>query len=264
MIAMLARSMGRVTRSFTAILLVLLGFQVTIIAVAASLADSGDLESLAGLVPAALQSAFAPALGGFDRMATLGYFEPGIVLVLVQWAIYVAAEPAGEIESGIVDLVYARPMPRHRLVTRSLIVMAGSTLALALAMGLGTVIGLSWLAPSGVAWPAPGLILLMMAHLVLLVWCFGAAALAVAGWARRRGAVIAVVAIASIVLFLIDFLGLWWAPAEALAHASPFFYFHGGAILSGTARPVLDFAVLGGATVVAMAVAYWQFERRDL
>lgn len=39
-----------------------------------------------------------------------------------QFASYVAAKPAGDVELGLVDLVLARPVPRHRLVTRSLIV----------------------------------------------------------------------------------------------------------------------------------------------
>ena len=56
-------------------------------------------------------------------MATLGYFHPLPLMLVVQFAIYLATEPAGEIEFGLVDLILARPLPRHWLVTRSLLMM---------------------------------------------------------------------------------------------------------------------------------------------
>ena len=58
-------------------------------------------------------------------MASLGFFEPLIVMLVVQFAIFLATEPAGDVETGLVDLVLARPVPRHWLVTRSLIAMTG-------------------------------------------------------------------------------------------------------------------------------------------
>ena len=264
MITLVARSFGRIAGPFAAILMVLSGFQLALVAVAASLARSGNFDRLAQIVPAALQPAIAPALTSFGRMTTVGYFDVLIVMLVAQWAIYVATEPAGEIESGLVDLLLARPMPRNRLVTRSLVVMIASTAMLTLAMGVGTLVGLSLLAPPGTAWPEVRVVLLMMAHLMLVAWCFGAAGLAAAGWARRRASALAPVAIAAVALYLVDVLGLWWKPAEALAHLSPSFYFHGGPILAGTADSVRNLSVLGVATVSATALAYWRFGRRDL
>ena len=46
-------------------------------------------------------------------------------------AMYIATEPAHEIESGLVDLELARSVPRHRLLTRSLLLVV-----LAVAAGL--------------------------------------------------------------------------------------------------------------------------------
>jgi len=48
------------------------------------------------------------------------------------------AEPAAEIEGGLVDTIAARPLPRHWLVTRTLVVMAIGTVALMIAMGTAT------------------------------------------------------------------------------------------------------------------------------
>ena len=103
-----------------------------------------------------------------------------------------------------------------------------------------------------------------MANLIMVSLCFGAATLAVAGWARRRVSAQGPVAIAAVACYLIHLVAGWWAPARLFARFSPFRYFAGAAILTGHANSRLDFSVLGAATVIASAVAYWQFERRDL
>ena len=264
MIPLVARSFGRIAMPFGAVAAVLTAFQVALIAVASSLARDGEFDRLADIVPAALRPALAPALTSFGSMTLFGYFDVLIVMIVVQWAIVAATEPAGEIETGLVDLVLARPLPRHRLVTRALAVTFGSSLTLALAMGSGTLIGLLLLTPHGDAWPEPRLVVLMIAHLTAVAWCFGAAGVAACGWARRRASAIAVVAIASMVCYLVDMLGMWWAPLEPLARLTPFYYFHGGALIAGTADPAWNLAVLSATTAAAAAIAYWRFERRDL
>ena len=264
MTALVARSLGRVAAPLVAILTVLSAFQVALIAVAASLSNAGEFERLAQIVPAALRPALGPALASFGTMTMLGYFDVLIVMIVVQWAIYVSTEQAGEVEAGLFDLLLARPLPRHRLVTRSIVVTLGSTLALTLAMGAGTLIGLWLLTPPGAAWPETRLVLLMMAQLTAVAWCFGAAGVAVSGWMRRRASAIAIVAIASMLLYLIDFLGHWWGPIDIVARLTPFYYFHGGPIIAGNSDPARDLAVLGTATLSCIVLAYWKFERRDL
>jgi ABC-2 type transport system permease protein len=263
-IALVRRSLGRVAAPFAGVIVILAAFQVALIAVAGAFSESGNFERLAQIVPAMLQTALAPALISFDRMTTVGYFDVLIVMMVVQWAIYIATEPAGDIEAGIVDLVLARALPRRALITRSLVVMLASTASLVLAMLIGTFTGLLLLSPAGVAWPEASLLSLMAAHLTLVAWCFGAAGLAASAWARRRAAALAAVALASVALYLIDFLGLWWAPMETPARFTPFYYFHGGPLLAGTANPLLNLTVLGTATVALTITAYIQFQRRDL
>jgi ABC-2 type transport system permease protein len=263
-IALVARSLGRIAAPFAGVLLILAGFQIALIAVAATFSESGNFERLAQLVPSALQPALAPALTSFDRMTMLGYFDALIVMMLVQWAIYVATEPAGDVEDGIVDLVLARPVPRHLLVTRTLVVMIATTTLLAVAMLVGTVAGLALLAPANSSWPDGSILVLMAAHLTMVAWCFGAAGLAAAAWTSRRTAAITVVAITSMAVYLIDFLGLWWSPMETLARFTPFFYFHGGPLLAGTDNPVRNLTVLSAMTATFTIFAYVRFQRRDL
>ena len=264
MIVLVARSFGRVAHSFAGVFLVLAGFQIALIAVASEFSAAGNFDRVAQLVPAVLAPALAPALTSFDRMTTIGFFDPLVVMLVVQWAIYVGTEPAGDVELGLVDLILARPLARHRVITRTLLVTLGSTLLLTVGMLAGTLVGLGALAPDGVQWPTARILLLMVVHLTLVGWCFGAAAAAAAGWPRRRASALAAVSIAAVALYLLDFLGLWWTPVETLATLTPFAYFHGGPLLAGTAQPVLNIVVLGSLTIAAAGVAYAQFQRRDL
>ena len=264
MIALVSRSFGRIARLLVSLIAVLAGFQVTIVAAAASLAAAGDFERLGQILPAFVRQTFGPALTSFNGMVTLGYFEPLIVMLFVQFAIFLATEPASEIESGLVDLVLARPLPRHWLVSRSLLVMITSTVALTAAMAAGLWLGLWWLAPAGVRWPDGRVALTLSVYLTMTAWCFGGAALAASAWARRRASALAPVAVAAVAAYLLDLLGKMWAPAETLSRLSPFHYFNGGAILAGTADPMRDLAVLGALSIAGIALAYWQFRKRDL
>ena len=197
-------------------------------------------------------------------MVTLGYFEPVPVLMLVLFTAYVASEPAGEVESGLVDLVLARPIGRHVIVTRTVLVMVLLPAAIVGAMTLALIAGLSWLAPPGAAWPDAGTVGLFIVYLLAIVWCFGAIALAVASRARRRAAAILPVAVAAVALYLLETLGDAWKPAEALGVLSPFNYFPGAAVLEGRANVAMDLSILGAVTLAATFVAYWQFSRRDV
>src|SRR5262245_53514746 len=154
-LTLISRTLGRIALLLTALALLLSSFQVALVAIASSLSDSNGFERLAGLAPLFIQQAFGPALTSFGGMTAVGFFEPLIVMLVVEFAIYVATEPAGDVESGLVDLVLARPMPRHRLMTRSLIVMTGAALVLPLTMTASLWISLWLLAPAGARWPEP-------------------------------------------------------------------------------------------------------------
>jgi hypothetical protein len=264
MLTLVGRSLRRIAWIVAALAAVLATFQYTLVAVAASYERAGSFTQLAALVPDFAAEHLGAALTSFAAMTTGGYFEPLVVMIVAQFAIHVAAEPAAEIELGLVDTVLARPLPRRVLVTRSLLVMAVAMLALMIAMGAATALGLRVLAPPQSRWPEPRHVLVLMANLVMVSLCFGAATLAAAGWARRRVSAQGPVAISAVAFYLVHLVAGWWAPARLFARVSPFRYFAGAAILNGRANTALDFSVLGAATVVASAVAYWQFGRRDL
>jgi len=263
-LTLLRRTVERVTLLLIVLTALLAAFQVALVATGASLADGGGFERLAGLAPAFVQQAFGPALTSFGGLTALGFFEPLIVMLAVQFAIYVATEPAGDVEAGLVDLILARPVPRHLLVTRSLVVMAGAAIVLPLAMGASLWVSLWLLAPPDARWPEARVVILLMSHLAAVSWCFGGAALAAAAWARRRGAAQVLVGVSAVALYLLEVVGEAWARAAWVARLSPFHHFHGGDILAGHTNPARDLTILVLIAAVGVVLAYWQFHRRDV
>jgi ABC-2 type transport system permease protein len=264
MMALIVRTIARSVGLVSAVAGLLVSFQMSLVAVAASFEDGQDFEHLSGLVPAFLQHALGPALTSFGGLTTVGFYEPLIVILAVQVAIYLATEPAGDIESGLVDLVLARPLPRHRIMTRSLLVMSGAALLLPAIMAASLWMSLTWLAPAGAVWPTTRVVAELMANLVAVIWCFGGAGLAAAAWARRRAAAYGVVGVASVALYLADFVGDAWSRASWAAVISPFHRFHGAQIITGTSHTMTNMAVLVALGGIAVAAAYWKFQRRDV
>ena len=122
--ALLWRAAERIRLLFAVVTAILVLFQITLVAVAASF-DADHFERLGAVTPPFMQRAFGAALASFAGMSALGFFEPLVIMLLVQFAIYSATEPAGDVDSRLVDLIVARPVPRHWLITRSLVVHDG-------------------------------------------------------------------------------------------------------------------------------------------
>jgi ABC-type transport system involved in multi-copper enzyme maturation permease subunit len=264
MTALVLRSLGRVRILAASLAVVLAALQLSIIAAAASFVDGGNFERLAQVVPSFVAQAMGPALTSFRGMVLFAYFDPLIVMLFVQFAIYLATEPAGEIESSVVDLVLARPLPRHTIVSRTFLVMAIGTVLMVVAMQATTWVGLWWIAPRDRPWPDAPTVMSLSAHVTLIAWSFGCVALAASGWARRRGAVIGAIGVVAIAAYLAELLEKIWAPAREFARFSPFHYYSAPAIVGGTAPEARNLTVLGVTALGALALAYWRYQRRDL
>ena len=124
MIALLGRSATQARYALIASYVLLCGFQMIIIGQAAEIQRTQGFGRVAELMPAFLQRGLgsrALLLATFKGTVAFGYFHPVVCLLIVIVAMYVATEPAHEIESGLVDIELARSVPRHRLLTRSLL-----------------------------------------------------------------------------------------------------------------------------------------------
>ncbi len=242
----------------------MIGLQLSIIAAASSFVDTGGFERLTQVAPAFVLQLMGPALSSFKGMVLFAYIDPLIVMLIVQFAIYLATEPAGDVESSVVDLVCSRPVPRHWIVSRSLLVMTIGTGILSGAMYATTWAGLWWLAPPGTEWPDPRTAFSLSAHVSLIALCFGSIALAASGWTRRRGAAVGAVAVIAIAAYLVELLESIWAPARDVARFSPFHYLNASGILTGTAPEFRNLAVLGTICACRDGSGLLEVQRRDL
>jgi ABC-2 type transport system permease protein len=262
---LVARSLARGARVFAAVAAVLTGFQVLLVLVATTFQETRSFELLTGLMPMSVQQSFGPGalmLASFAGMVTFGYFHPIVVLAVIQVGVYAATEPAGEVEWGLFDLELARPVRRSAIVARSLLVALGVTTATVSAMAAGTWGGLWLFAPGGAKWPDPCRVLSLA--VLMLSWVFAAGGLAAGAFARRRGSAFGAVLVATVFLYLMNFVADAWKPAAALRPFTPFHYYPGFAAANGTAPVARDLAVLAAATAVLILVAFWRFERRDV
>lgn len=266
LIVLLYRSARQVKYLLIGAMIVFALFQILLVAQAAEIERSQAFGRMAEFVPMFLQRGLgsqAMLLATFRGTVSFGYFHPVVVCILSLIAVYLATEPAHEIESGLVDLVLARAVPRRRVVTRSLVLAFSAIALIVVVMIGGTYIGLWWLAPA-TSWPPMRLIGLLAVHLVAAAWCCGAIGLFLAASSKRWTTAFTSAALFVIVGYLIDFLAIGWPPARTVAWLAPFQYFPALLIVGGTANTLRDLTVLVAATTVFVTLAYWQFERRDL
>lgn len=263
--ALLARSLARHRALIVAVAALLSAFQVLDIVVAYNLQAKGLYGQFATLVPAFIQEAMGGVLvGSFAGAIALGFAHPLVVLSLSCVAIYLASEPAGEVEDGLVDLVVARPVPRSVIVTRSALVYVVGTVAVVTAMFATSRVAVRWVSPATLV-TLPAVRLAWVAgNLLAIVWCFGAAALAMASSVRQRMRAVGPVALVAVFLYLLQFGAAAWAPLRPFARISPFHYYEPMQTLLGTVRPATQVVGLLGAATILVGAAYALYARRDL
>ena len=247
--------------------LVVCGFEIVLVAQAASIEASQSFGKMTELLPAFLQRGLgqqALLLATFNGTVAFGYFHPVMVLFVTLNGVYFATEPAHDVESKRVDLLLARAVPRHRLITRSLLLSFGSVVVLVVLMAFGTWLGLHAFADGVSKWPAPRMLCTLTVHLASVAWCCGAFGLALAAGSSRWSTTFAAVALTTVVMYMLDFVAIAWPRAAALAWISPFDYFPGIPIIAGTAPVGRNLVVLWSVTIAFYGIAYWRFQRRDV
>jgi hypothetical protein len=259
------RSVARHRALVLGLAALLCAFQVLLIVIATNYQREGLFGQMAALVPSFVQEALGGLMiASFGGTVALGFFHPVVMLALSCGGIYIASEPAGEVEHGLVDLIAARPVPRHLLMTRSLLVYGGITAAIVALMFATNQTAVRLLAPSGVTLLARSRLLWVAANLLAVVWCLGAAALAIASGARRRAAAAGSMSLIAVCLYLLHFAAAAWARLRPAARISPFHYYESTPTLLGLTLPVRNIAVLLVATGILFVIAQVLYARRDL
>jgi hypothetical protein len=265
LLALLGRSLARHRALIIAVSTILSAFQILDIVVAYKLQANGVYAQFASLVPAFIQEAMGGVLvGSFSGAIALGFAHPLVMLSLCCVAIYMASEPAGEVEDGLVDLVVARPVPRFLIVTRSALVYIVGSTAVVAAMFATSRITVRSVSPETMT-ALPTLRLAWVAgNLLAIVWCFGAAALAMASRVRERMRAAGTVGLVALFLYLLQVGAAAWNPLRPFARVSPFHYYEPMRTLLGTISPAKDVVGLLAASAALLGLAYVLYANRDL
>ncbi len=263
---LLRYSWRRVRWLLIASTLLLTGFQILMVVVARSIQRTNSFAQMAALMPPFVRE-LMPGIAGvlsFSGMVCMGYFEIAVIGALTALAIGLGTMITSEVEIGFSDLVLARPVARHTVVTRSILLLVISVVLVVGLMVAGTFAGLAWFAPDGVRWPPTAVVRSLALNLGVLTLAWGAVALAIGSAMRRRGAAGAIAGLLALTMFLLDYVGRAWKAAEPYAKISPYRYYASFDLLMGKPIPSLHLEVLAGITVCSFGLAYWLFARRDI
>jgi ABC-2 type transport system permease protein len=263
---LLALSLKRARMLLLAMGLLLAAFQVLAVLMARAIHGAGEFDDLAALLPPMVRTLLGPAVASvlsFRGIVCLGYFDLGIIIALLALAIALATVPASEVETGFADVILARPLPRHWLITRTIALVLVATLVMLAFMVGGTYAGLVAHAPEDVEWPSATIIGSLALNLGLLMLCWAGIAMAL-GAACRRGAAGATTGLLALAALLLDYAGRLWPPADQLAWLSPFRYFIPFDLVMGTPLPVENILVLWAVAMSGFILAYYLFSQRDI
>ena len=264
---LLVYSMKRMRALVLATGFLLAAFQVLLVFVARSIQDSAGFEQLAALLPPFARELLGPSLTSvlsFGGIVCVGYFHVAVMGSLVAVSLGLAATPASEIETGFIDLVLSRPLRRHWIVSRSILLLL---LSIALLLGLmmaGTWAGLEAFAPASAPWPSARLISSLALNLGFLMLAWSGVALAIACASRRRATAGAIAGLLALGAFLVDYAGRLWQPAESIARLSPFRYYSPFDLVMGNPLPHKNLVVLAAIAAAGFAAAYVVFAHRDI
>jgi ABC-2 type transport system permease protein len=264
---LLAYSLKRVRTLVVALSALLAVFQVFLIVVARSIQGSGSFERLGDMMPPFVRELLGPSFisfMSFSGIVCLGYFHLAVMGGLIGLAIALGTMPTSEIEIGFTDLILSRPLARHWLITRSIVLMVISSVIVLAMMVMGTWLGLVALAPVDVQWPTPGLIASLVVNLALLMLCWHAIALALGARSRRRATAGGLAGLLALTMFLLDYVARAWDPARVIAWASPFRYYSPFDMLTGQPLSTTNLVVLAGISLAGLILAYLAYARRDL
>lgn len=259
-------SLKRVRLLLCATGLLLAAVQAVRVLIAASVYNAGQFEELGALLPPFVRDIFGPSLASimtFNGIVCGVYFDTGFIIALLAVAITVATLPASEIETGFADLILARPMPRHWLITRTIALVLLSILFMLLLIMAGTWTGLAIFAPPGVPWPSAHQTATLALSLGMLVVAWSGVAMAF-GAAYRRGVASAVTSLLAFAALLLDWAHRLWPALDRIAWLSPFSYFQPYELVAGDPLRPENLLVLWAIAMTGYIVAYFKISVRDI
>jgi ABC-2 type transport system permease protein len=246
--------------------LLLAAVQAFRVLIAASVYNAGQFEEITALLPPFIREIFGSSLASimtFNGIVCGVYFDTGFIIALLAVTIALATLPASEIETGFADLILARPMRRHWLITRTIALVLFAILFMLLSIMAGTWAGLAIFAPPDVPWPSAPETATLALSLGMLVLSWSGVAMAF-GAACRRGVASATTSLLAFAAMLLDWAHRLWPPLDSIAWLSPFSYFRPYELLAGEPLRPENLLVLWAIAMTGFIVAYLVISLRDI
>ncbi|NIM50524.1 MAG: ABC transporter permease subunit [Gemmatimonadales bacterium] len=262
--ALVGRNLRHQGRLIVALTLGLAVVELLIVQLAGLLESGPGLRDLVGAMPLPVQELFGAQLrlASFSAAVAFGFQHPVVLVAALALVIVGSTIPAGEKETGTLDLVLARPIRRGWYFSSSLVLVLLASVLLPGALLIGGIVGLGLVdAPDELQWTRYTMSAVGLATLLLAL---GGVSLLLASGARRRGPAVARAVALILVLYLLEVFGDLWSSLGWIRWASPFHYFNPIQSAIAGRTPVVNLLVLLAVFALTTALAFVQFNRRDV
>jgi ABC-2 type transport system permease protein len=257
--ALLLRQLRHHAVLLASICVAVMVFEIMVIRFIAALDEGGGIRAiLEAVLPPEMQRLVMEQFGvaSWEGGIAFGFQHPLVMVAMIAFVVAAASVPAAERESGLLDLILARPVPRERYLGAHWLLVTIAALLFPLALLLGVAIGTESTAAIVDYVPAA-------AALVPLLLLIGGYTLLAATQARRRGPAIAGAVALTLFSYWIDFMAAFWERLEPWRWISPFTYFD--PVRIATDGLVLrDPLVLLAAAAACVLAAFVNFRRQDV
>jgi ABC-2 type transport system permease protein len=193
---------------------------------------------------------------------TLGTQHPFLIALIGIFAVGAASTAiAGERQSGTLEVVLARPLPRRTYVLTQLAAILGIVAALVALLLSGMLVGI--VLDGYVGEISVGSLPMVWVNGFLLWAAFTTFSLAASATFDRPAPAIGLALAFLLANYFLVILGSFWDAAKWTQSYSLFDHFQPAEIMGGHADP-FDFVLLVVVVAVPLAFALWIFPRRDL
>ncbi|MFT7462751.1 MAG: ABC-type transport system involved in multi-copper enzyme maturation permease subunit [Pseudohongiellaceae bacterium] len=267
--ALVGRNMRRMGKLLAVAVPALLLFEVGLVHIAAEFeatqfAGGAGLEGLVDMLPGFMQDLVNSQVHEFstEALVAVGFQHPVMLSLAITLTVLFGVIPAGDRESGLLDVVLSTPVSRSAYLTGTVLCVAFVALLLPAAILAGGAIGLAMVDVPGS--PSIATHVQTAVSMGALLLALGSLALLLSMDSQRKGQALSRVAFLLLPLWAIDFVSYLWDGFDAIRWLSPFAYFDAMPDPSPSSRVEYGAFVLLGAFVVTTLAAYRRFAKADL
>lgn len=203
---------------------------------------------------------------GPEALASVAWVHPVVLALLWAHAILCGTRvPAGEVDRGTVDPLYALPVSRRAVFGTEVLAWFGGALCLCASQLIGHCIGRTVGEDTAAAGAPVARLCLVLLNQLLLTAVVAGAAFVLSAHADRRGRAIGAGFTLCLLAFFWQVLGQFWRPAADLAWLGPMHYYQPHVLLQGDgALPVGSLVALAAVASLLFGWAAVRGRRRDL